>query len=309
MIKVSTTDPDEAINAVSKVYCPHQLKLDRRATTVSTRLRADVSHSFAHVGLEYGARAAVDAGNLDNLILVMHAVRGAGNVLQQGQELQWKAGQTITVSGGRPTRFSFDPIFAQSSLRLDPMDVKLHCEKLLNVSLDHDVRFELQHFSPELEALWSQILTMSSLRESLPPLGLGYLQQMAIDVLLYGHPHNYSYLFGTAERRIEGLASDAIALIDSLPEYEVLHVADVAARMRVSARSLERAFRESLGMGPAQYLRTKRLDRARRLLEEADRGTSVTDIAAAQGFYHPSRFAQYYRDRFGESPSATIARR
>ncbi|YCK79939.1 AraC family transcriptional regulator (plasmid) [Arthrobacter sp. D3-18] len=308
MINVSTTDPDEAIKAVSGVYCPHQLMLDRRATTVSTRLRADVSHSFAQVGLEYGARADVDADDLDNLILVMHAVRGTGSVRQQDQELQWKAGQTVTVSGGRPTRFSFDAIFAQSSLRLDPLDVKSHCEKLLGVSLDHDVRFELQHFSPELEALWSQILTMSSQRGVLPPSGLGYLQQLAMDLLLYSHPHNYSHLFGTAERRIEGLASEAIALIDSLPEYEVLHVADIAVRMRVSARSLERAFREALGVGPAQYLRTKRLDRVRRLLEESDRGTSVTDIAAAHGFYHPGRFAQYYRERFGELPSATIAR-
>lgn len=52
------------------------------------------------------------------------------------------------------------------------------------------------------------------------------------------------------------------------------------------------------------YLRSIRLNEARRRLlspESADR--SIGDIAAEFGFWHPSRFASYYRDQFGETPS------
>ena len=308
MIQVSTSDPDEAIAAVSGVYCPHQLQLDRRSRRVATRLRADNNRGFAQIGLEYGARAEVDAGVLDGLILVMHAVRGSGTVRQGGKEEQWRGGQTIAVSGNRPTEFVFDAIFAQSTLRLDPVLVREHCESLLGLNLDSNVRFELTHFSPELESLWSQILTMSSHRSTLPPSGLGYLQQLAMDLLLYRLPHNYSHLLTPECREVRSLADEAIGFIDSLQDYELLTVADVAAKLRVSVRSLERAFRDSQGMGPAQFLRIKRLDRVRRQLEAAGRTSSITDVAAAHGFFHPGRFAQYYRERFGESPSTTIAK-
>jgi transcriptional regulator GlxA family with amidase domain len=45
----------------------------------------------------------------------------------------------------------------------------------------------------------------------------------------------------------------------------------------------------------------------RRQLEGATPGTSVADVAAAYGFYNPGRFAKYYRERYGELPSATVA--
>jgi transcriptional regulator GlxA family with amidase domain len=55
------------------------------------------------------------------------------------------------------------------------------------------------------------------------------------------------------------------------------------------------------------FLKKHRLDEARRLLQSGDgQGLNVTDIAFATGFLHPSKFAQDYRERFGETPSATL---
>lgn len=306
MIQVITKDREEAVSAVSRVYCPHQLQLDRHARSVTTRLRADSGDGVAHVALEYGARAEVDAESLNGLTLVMHAVRGTATVWQPGQEVQWHGGQTIAVSGNHPTQYVFDGMFAQSTLRLDPADIRRHCEQLLGITLDSDVRFALTPFTPELEALWSPVLAMSVQRTTMSASSVRYLEKLAMDLLLHRCPHNYSHLFEASVRKIPRLAAEAVDFIDSLHDYDLLTVADVASRLGVSARSLERAFRDSLGMGPAQYLRSRRLDRVRRQLEAAGRGTSVTDVAAAHGFYHPGRFAKYYRERFGESPSATV---
>jgi transcriptional regulator GlxA family with amidase domain len=53
-----------------------------------------------------------------------------------------------------------------------------------------------------------------------------------------------------------------------------------------------------------RYLRDRRLDRARsEILRQP--AAHITEIAAECGFTHLGRFAEQYRERFGESPSRT----
>jgi AraC-like DNA-binding protein len=54
-------------------------------------------------------------------------------------------------------------------------------------------------------------------------------------------------------------------------------------------------------------LRDARLAEARRALQQAGSGQSITDIAMSWGFSHLGRFAIAYRRRFGETPRATLA--
>lgn len=88
---------------------------------------------------------------------------------------------------------------------------------------------------------------------------------------------------------------------------EPLTVQDIAARVHVSVRSLQAAFREHLATTPMQALRDERLDRVR--AELLDAGGVVGQVAARWGFAHPGRFAVHYAQRFGESPSETTRRR
>ncbi|GAB4176305.1 MAG: hypothetical protein Fur0032_16240 [Terrimicrobiaceae bacterium] len=79
-------------------------------------------------------------------------------------------------------------------------------------------------------------------------------------------------------------------------------MSDLCAEVRASRRTLHLGFLELYGLGPMAYLRVIRLNGARRDLRRA-RG-SVTDIAMAWGFNHLGRFSAYYRQFFGELPSA-----
>ena len=84
-----------------------------------------------------------------------------------------------------------------------------------------------------------------------------------------------------------------------------LQVQDLCRELRLSRRTLQDCFRAVLGIGPLWYLRTLRLDGARRSLLA---GCSVQQVAETWGFWHWSRFSRDYRRLFGELPSATLRR-
>jgi AraC family ethanolamine operon transcriptional activator len=90
---------------------------------------------------------------------------------------------------------------------------------------------------------------------------------------------------------------------------EPLTVADLCRVLRVSRRTLQNCFNEVLGLSPVAYLRAIRLNGARRDLKAADPlACQIQDVAAKWGFWHMGRFAAYYRQMFGEPPSATLQR-
>ena len=74
-----------------------------------------------------------------------------------------------------------------------------------------------------------------------------------------------------------------------------------------SRRTLESAFLEQYGFGPAAFMKRRRLADARRVLQAADpRLVRVSDIMEELGFAHVGQFAADYRRVFGELPSETL---
>jgi adenylate cyclase len=86
-------------------------------------------------------------------------------------------------------------------------------------------------------------------------------------------------------------------------------MAELAQATRVPERTLRRHFLAFLGRAPMDHFQAMRLDAARAALLAGDAAdASVTAIATGFGFTHLGRFALDYRNRFGEPPSATLAR-
>ena len=81
---------------------------------------------------------------------------------------------------------------------------------------------------------------------------------------------------------------------------EALTREEIAARVGLSRRQLERLFRRYLNTSPARYYLRLRLDRARLLLAQTT--MPVTEIAFACGFTSASHFSKCYRDMFGRTP-------
>lgn len=109
-----------------------------------------------------------------------------------------------------------------------------------------------------------------------------------------------------ARARRQSIVSEAREYVLANRERAV-NVPELCERLHVSRRTLQYCFQDVLGMAPAMYLRTIRLNGARRDLCNASRESrSVQDVAAAWGFWHLSQFATDYRKLFGMRPSDTL---
>lgn len=88
---------------------------------------------------------------------------------------------------------------------------------------------------------------------------------------------------------------------------DAITVADICGQAGVSPRTLERAFREQLGISPKACIKKVRLEGTRRDLQAASASNRVNDIAAQWGFWHMGDFARDYFCEYSELPSTTLA--
>jgi AraC-like DNA-binding protein len=87
-----------------------------------------------------------------------------------------------------------------------------------------------------------------------------------------------------------------------------LTVTDLCAKVGVPERTLRACCAEVLGMSPSRFLRLRRLNLVRATLQCKPAPSRVGELARRYGFSQPGRFATWYREAFGETPSSTLRR-
>jgi AraC-like DNA-binding protein len=101
----------------------------------------------------------------------------------------------------------------------------------------------------------------------------------------------------------ERLPAHTVRRLRDYVESNLADDVDVTTMARVAALSpahFARAFAGTIGMTPFHYVMTRRVARARELLERTDR--SVVAIALDVGFKTPSHFTSRFRREFGVTP-------
>jgi transcriptional regulator GlxA family with amidase domain len=82
---------------------------------------------------------------------------------------------------------------------------------------------------------------------------------------------------------------------------EPYHLPGLAARFRVSSRTLLRRFRAETGQTPLQYLQAARVRRARHLLESTE--LTVSAVAAAVGYQDAGTLSALFARQVGQRPA------
>jgi AraC-like DNA-binding protein len=309
---VRTRDLDEAIDAVTKVYCPHTIEVMGRARGIDALLNVRYSTFQPLVGLSYSASVKIDAQNMSRLFLMMHCARGAASTTQEYRKAEWKAGQTMPFSANFDTKLWFDRAFVQKSVRLDMDRLEAQCARWLGHPLEEPLRFELRPFSDELEQIWQRTLAYgwSSEECGLPLAGAARaaLDEYLLTLLLHHHSHNYSEeLVQSVPTPVPGIVRRAERFIIDNADAQIT-ISDVADYLGISLRSVQAGFRQWRETTPTAFLRQARLQLVRDELLHSGPEASVTTVALRHGFSHLGRFSAQYRSAFGEDPSATLRR-
>lgn len=113
--------------------------------------------------------------------------------------------------------------------------------------------------------------------------------------------HSISIALGRKDfERISDAVDIVLGCLDAPPTCS-----ELAAQVGLSPKKLARGFKAVHGMTLGAYVKEKRMEWARRMLE--DGAPSVSAVAYRLG-YHPAHFATEFKRRFGFSPSAIVTR-
>lgn len=308
-LRLRTADLDEAVDAVTRIYCPHSLNIRGSNRGVSSELEVNRAGALRIVDLKYSAPVDIDAGDFRRLMLIMSCTSGSAWARQGPSEASWLSGQTLPMSPDVPSRLAFDAHFAQRSVRIDLAMLDELCARRLGRRLDDPVRFFLMPFSRELENAWQRAMNLALAYEAagiqLPLHASKAFDEFMLSLLLDLAPHNYSdEIKGPHPLAAPRTLREAERLMREADGVASVH--EIAAAVAVSVRSLEAGFREWKQETPVAFMRRLRLAAAREQLSNPGAKTTVADVALSCGFLHLSRFAQYYRAAFDEHPSETL---
>ncbi|MEM9665774.1 MAG: ATP-binding protein [Bacteroidota bacterium] len=81
-------------------------------------------------------------------------------------------------------------------------------------------------------------------------------------------------------------------------------VGTLADHIGLSSRQLQRRLKQAVDLSPNQFIRHRRLERARQLLDQ--QAGTVTEIAYQVGFNDPDYFSRCFREAFGTLPSDVL---
>ncbi len=105
-------------------------------------------------------------------------------------------------------------------------------------------------------------------------------------------------------RFVGGLAPIMLRKVTGAIDHELatdIRVEDLADRFNLSRAHFSRAFRETTGQSPKEFIVTRRINRARELLTETTQG--IAEIAVATGFSSQAHFSTAFKKRVGVSPA------
>nr|ABW33615.1 rcorf58 [Rhizobium rhizogenes] len=189
-----------------------------------------------------------------------------------------------------------------SELLDGPVTADLHFDRIVDLTTEKGLRLAaLGHL------VWS-CLNLSD-ADRLAPAAIERLFESTMIALLEVVPNSYM-------PRLERPVSPAVPRqVKRAIEYmhanlsQPLTVASIASETGTSVRALQVAFQRFKGTTPLGYLKTIRLEAARRALVDDTGSRSIADAARSAGFTHMGRFAAVYYQAFGETPSETIRTR
>jgi len=264
---------------------------------------------FKHIGFDYCAYGADVEVDFPEVAVVRQQIclGGGGETIVQRRRALLSEDAACVISPGRNVTTRFDAGYRQLVLRVDPAALRRKLEAFVGAELRQPIEFRLEQTfdNPQLQAMRRAALFFASEADALANdacrLARLELEEALVAAFLVGNAHNYSYLLRAPP---PDLTPRHVWLAESFIEAnwdQPLTVEALSLAVGVGVRSIFKSFKDFRGYTPMNFAKEVRLSRARQMLSDAA-------VANRCGYQNHGYFARQYRGRFGESPSATLAR-
>lgn len=311
---LASRDVDEVRDQVAQVFCDHELRVVSARQTLDTRLYYRPLRGIGLGRLSYGAAVDIDPGALDDFYLMQWPLRGAETIHASSAEVNSSPDVGSLISPGQRFYMRHEVGAEKLFVRIERDALERLAEQLVPGRRRTGVTFApaLPLTAPALASLRSMLdwlfreATHGSLLDQ--PLLAARIEETLLLTMLQLLPHDRADLLRPGPTVAPGFVIRAEEYMAS-QAHEALTVAQVAAQVGVSIRSLFSGFQRYRGRSPMEHLRSVRLERARLDLSRVDNEEiSVTEVALRWGFGHLGQFAADYKRRFGELPSQSLRR-
>ena len=311
---MATRSLEEARDAVTRVYLPHELVGPEDA--MDMRLNAISDRHLTLGYLTYQAETELRMPAAEHWYHINLQLTGAtwGHRRDGTREHTPAQRRGLVLNPDQATTVRWSPDAEQLILKVSRSSLESHLSDLIGRPVTEVVDFDFgldlstdagRALLRSVEFLATELERPGGLRDM--PLARGQLDAYVLTTLLHAGRHQYSdALTGREDTARLGRLAPVVRYIEDHADAEL--TPELLARVAcVSVRTLHGAFQAQLGQSPMAYVRQIRLGKVRADLLRADpQHTRVTDVALRWGFFHQSRFAQQYREQFHELPSATL---
>lgn len=312
------TDLPSARAWMTRVCGPHELER-RGSRPLRFEHAGDVIGGMATaVGcIRYGADVCVsidDTAPLDRYSVSL-PLAGEQELVIDGRRVLSNVDQGVVVAPSARQQLTLSADCAKLLVAIDRAAMHATLESMLGRPVEQPIVFEPLMSLGEaasvswwrmVRLLWEDLGRLSGLWGS--PALAGGLEESLLRGLLSFQPHNYSDELARAQ------GGSLPAHVARLREFllrnarEDIRAADLVLPDGPGPQRLAADFRRHLGHTPLQFLRLHRLQQVRSAIVRSGSTHYISQIAMDWGFTHMGRFAQAYRETFGESPSATARR-
>jgi AraC-like DNA-binding protein len=311
---VATTSAEEAHHAVTHVYLPHSLQADE---SLRMQLNAARQQRFTLGFLSYGAQAVLRMPPTETTYHINLTTRGH-TFAERGdgtRAITEARASGIVLLPDQLNTVRWTPDAEQLILKIPRTRLESHLADLIGrpVTRPVDFDFGFSTASPRGRSLLSAVEFLAreldrdgGIIET--PLARAQLEAFVMTQVLLAVRNSYTDLLdGFVTRARPSRLQSVLSYMDTHAD-QPLTPGELARVGCMSVRALHAAFRHELGVSPMAHLRRIRLDHVHADLLRGTEVQRISDVAMRWGFFHPSRFARQYHERFGELPSETARR-
>ncbi len=308
---IDTRSPDEFWRALAQHF--GATGFDTDADTASFEAHRSYAR-IRNIDLVYGACSAAYKIQFPGVSMVKQqfALHKSGRTTFGGNQYNISRNEAFVVPAGAEMSYDYDAGFQSLLFRAEASALQAKLSAVVGMPVTRNIEFVARSNleNPAVQRLWRLLeFTMSELdrEEKLPVAALVEFEQALLLAFLIANPHNFSHVLELDQPRAAPWQVRRVEEYITANWNRPITVEALAAAAGASTRSVFKAFKDSRNCSPMAFVKSVRLQHARKMLQHPESTTTVVSTAFACGFLNPGHFARDYRVAFGELPSVTLA--